>query len=274
LQVRKVKKYIAMIKIISFLVFVGFGYSAQAQSTTAGSSSSDTTHRHKGYSQWRRSNDQDSTHKRPFHEYESYGRTRWREMASNSRFHGRGEMGNRHRFGKEGRDGRNRGNFGIHYSPEQRKQLMAINAEYNKKRSDLYKNDNLTLREYKAGLVSLAKDKKSKLENLLTQDQKNKIAEFKKKRDEDRQVRAAAHLERMKIRLNLTDQQTASIKSHEQSMATQIRSIRENDNLLSYQKRDQIKQLAEKQKDELKSILTPEQLSQLENMHKQRFAGK
>ena len=151
---------------------------------------------------------------------------------------------------------------------------MAINSEYRKKREDLYKNDNLTLREYKAGLVSLQKDKKARLQNLLTPEQKNSIAEIKKKRDEDRQVNAAGRLERMKIRLSLTDQQTASLKLQQQKLATEVRSIRENDNLLAYQKKEQIKQLSEKQKDELKSILTAEQLSQLENMRKQHFGGR
>ena len=151
---------------------------------------------------------------------------------------------------------------------------MAINSEYRKKREDLYKNDNLTLREYKAGLVSLQKDKKARLQNLLTPEQKNSIAEIKKKRDVDRQVNAAGRLERMKFRISLTDQQTASLKLQQQKLATEVRSIRENDNLLAYQKKEQIKQLSEKQKDELKSILTAEQLSQLENMRKQHFGGR
>ena len=112
------------------------------------------------------------------------------------------------------------------------------------------------------------------MQNLLTPEQKTKIAEQKKKRDENMQVMAAARLERLKIKLNLTDQQEATIKSKEQNMRTQMRSIRENDNLMAYQKMEQMKSLMEKHKAEIKSVLTPEQQTQFDNMHKQKFGGR
>src|SRR5579883_631328 len=92
---------------------------------------------------------------------------------------------------------------GIHYTPEQRKQMMAINKEYHQKADDLYKQDNLTLKQYKAGLVSLNKEKKDKLAALLTQQQKDELATRRKRMDENHQVMEAAHLERLKLRLNL-----------------------------------------------------------------------
>src|SRR5215831_14025307 len=58
-----------------------------------------------------------------------------------------------------GRHGGERGRFGrgerIHYSPEQRTQLAAINKDYHDKSAALFQKDNITLNEYKAGLRSL-----------------------------------------------------------------------------------------------------------------------
>ena len=261
-----------MKKIVSFIALVGLVYTVNAQSAGAGNTAGDTTgRRHFVNRGWRHANGADSLHKKDF---AANGWSRWDNHGSNTRF-GRGAQGayGRHGYGY-GRQGRGEQRFPVHYTPEQRKQLLAINEDYRRKSADLYKNDNLTLREYKAGLVTLQKDKKAKLQSLLTPEQKNRIAEFKKKRQEDNQVRAAARLERMRIRLNLTDQQTASIKSQEQHFSTQIQSIRENDNLLAYQKKEQIKALAEKHRDELKSLLSPDQLSQLDNMRQRRFGGK
>jgi Spy/CpxP family protein refolding chaperone len=88
---------------------------------------------------------------------------------------------------------------------------------------------------------------------------------------------AAAHLERMKIKLNLTDAQAATIKTQQQNMRKQMQSIRENDNLMREQKMEQMKALFAKNKEAMKSVLTPEQFSQLENMHKKfgdRFGAK
>jgi hypothetical protein len=259
-----------MKKIFSILTLICFGFAVHAQSTNADNNSADTSHHHFANRNWHRGGN-DSLHRKNFNRDD-------RGEAMNNRFrdrdndHGRGSMDKFHSFDRRGDWGGERSH--IRYSPEQRKQAMAINMEYRKKSTDLYKNDNLKLGEYKAQLLALQKDKKSKLQNLLTPEQKTKIAEQKKRRDENMQVMAAARLERMKIKLNLTDQQAATIKSQEQNMRTQMRSIRENDNLMAYQKMEQMKSLAEKHKAEIKSVLTPEQQTQFDNMHKQKFGGR
>jgi Spy/CpxP family protein refolding chaperone len=242
-----------MKQISAILALVFLGWAANAQSTD-NNNNSDTTHRHHAHRNWDRAGNADKNRG------ETMNRFDHREGMDRSHF------GNRNRFGRNMHE--------LHFTPEQRKQMQAINMDYRKKSSDLYKNDNLTLREYKSQLLALQKDKKSKMQNLLTPEQKNKMVEFKKKRSENMQVMAAAHLERMKINLILSDQQAATIKSQQQNLRAQMQSIRENDNLMRDQKMEQIKALLAKQKDAIKSVLTPEQQSQFENMHKQRFGAK
>jgi Spy/CpxP family protein refolding chaperone len=128
----------------------------------------------------------------------------------------------------------------------------------------------MTLREYKSQLLALQKDKKSKLQNLLTPEQKNEMDKWKKHASEEMQVKAAANLERMKIHLNLSDDQTAKIRSQQSEFGSQMKAIHQNDNLLPYQKKDQMKALIAKRQDAMRSVLTPEQFSQFEKMHKQR----
>ena len=246
------------ISIVLALFFLG--WAANAQSTD--NSSGDTTHRHHAYQNWNHRRGNDSLHKRNF------GGADRNWGAANNRFGHRGGMNRSHFFGNRNRS--ERGWAGVRFTPDQRKQMQAINVDYRKKSSDLYKNDNLTLREYKSQLLALQKDKKNKLQAILTTDQKAKIVEFKKKRQENAQVMAAARLERLKINLKLSDQQAATIKSQEQNLRVQMQSIRDNDNLMRQQKMEQIKALLAKQKDAIKSVLTPEQQSQFENMNKQR----
>lgn len=186
--------------------------------------------------------------------------------ASRRRDHeGFGERGERG-FADRGR-GRHHHGEGIRYTPEQRKQLMAINKEYRQKSEDLYKQDNLTLKQYKAGLIALQKDKTAKTTALLTPHQKDQIATRRKRMDENRQVMQAAHLERLKLRLNLTDDQVAKIKAGQENLHNQVKAIHENSDLLPQQKRDQMKALLAKRNDTYKTVLTPEQYSQFEKMH-------
>jgi Spy/CpxP family protein refolding chaperone len=177
--------------------------------------------------------------------------------------------------GGYGRDGAGRGfrSFGerggrphIHFTPEQRKQMQAINMEYHKKSADLFKNDNMSLRDYKAGLLALQKDRKNKIQALATPQQKEQMEKWKQSRAENRQVMAAARMERLKIRLSLTDQQVATLKSKESDLRTQMKSLHENDDLLPQQKMEQFKEMAAKRKELVKSVLTPDQLTKYNEM--------
>jgi hypothetical protein len=173
-------------------------------------------------------------------------------------------------WASRGRDGFGRGHA-IHYTPDQRKQLMAINKDYRQKSQDLFKQDNLTLKQYKAGLIALQKDKKAKMASLLTPQQKDQLAARRKRMDENRQVMQVAHLERLKLRLNLTDDQVARIKTGQEDLHSQVKAIHENDNLLPQQKMEQMKALLAKRNDTYKAVLTPEQYSQFEKMHEHGF---
>jgi hypothetical protein len=160
---------------------------------------------------------------------------------------------------------------GIHYTPDQRKQLMAINKDYRQKSQDLFKQDNLTLKQYKAGLIALQKEKKDKMAALLTPQQKDQLAARHKRMDENRQVMEVARLERLKLRLNLTEDQVARIKAGQENLHSQVKAIHENDNLLPQQKMEQMKALLAKRNDTYKAVLTPEQYSQFEKMHEHVF---
>jgi len=151
---------------------------------------------------------------------------------------------------------------------------MAINKEFHKKSADLYAKDNSTLKEYKAGLLALQKEKRTKLEALITPAQKEQLARHRKQREENAQVMAAARLERLKIHLQLTEDQVSKIKAGQEDLRSQVKAIHENDNLLPQQKMEQLKGLMAKRNDIYKSVLTPEQFSKFGQMSERRhFRG-
>jgi hypothetical protein len=248
-----------MQKLIFLSVFCFFVCGLKAQE------SSDSSHFRRDRNTMRYQHGPDSLRNRYGGDFRRAGQVsmyRFRENAENRRFHSFRNQG----FGAEP--------FRLHFTAEQRQQAKAINQSYRKKTIELYKNDNQTLREYKAQLLALQKEKKTKLEGLLTPEQKEARESWKKQVRENAQVRDAARLERMRIHFQLSEAQTASIKTERANFRTQMQSIHENENLLPYQKMEQVKALADKQKDMVKSVLTPDQYSEYENMHKQRLGGK
>ena len=236
--------------------------------------SGDSTYaRHGMRGNWRNHGARDSLHNRYRGNREGYAKGSYESF---NRFRSQHRYGNsrRDRFRSSG--GKRRGDmaFHMHYSPEQRKQSHAINEDFRKKSKDLFNNDNLTLGGYKSQLLALQKDRKSKLKALLTVQQKESMNRWKKQASENAQVRDAAMLERMRLRLQLSEAQTASIKNQRSGFRTQIQAIHENEDLLPYQKMEQIRAMKDKEKESIKSVLTPEQYSQLKNMQHYRLGGK
>ena len=108
---------------------------------------------------------------------------------------------------------------------------------------------------------------------LLNDRQKNQIAQQKKNQEINAKVKQAGMLERMKLTLGLSDDQIAKIKTAQASLQSKRKAIRENDNLLPEQKKEQLKSLMKERKDIAKSILTPEQQTKADSMMKNRRGG-
>lgn len=155
----------------------------------------------------------------------------------------------------------------------QRKQSKAIRENASKQIEALYKNDKLTLGDFKKQKAAILKEQKAKLEGLLTAEQKTKLAEGKKRMADNMQVQAAARLERMKINLGLKDEQVAKIKTAQTQLREKIKALHEDESLLPEQKKAQMKALMDQQKESLKSVLTAEQLAKLES-HKPMREGR
>ena len=75
-----------------------------------------------------------------------------------------------------------------------------------------------------------------------------------------------------KEKLNLTADQQEKMKALHQSFSTQVKAIKDNQSLSEDQKKEQMKALSVKRREEMKAILTPEQqqkmLEQRKNMRK------
>jgi hypothetical protein len=272
---RTISSLLIKVCILLGAFFLGLAARSHAQSPSQNQQPSDTTRHHYGMHRgWGNKPGGDSLAKRDgFHRGQGGhdGSRDNRGEAGRGWARGGERRGWGHRQnGWASRGGRHHGRFGrerIHYTPEQRQQLMAINKDFKQKSEALFAQDNITLKQYKAGLIALQKDKKAKLAALLTPQQKNEMAERRKKMTENAQVMEVARLERLRLHLNLTDDQVAKLKSGQETIRNQAKVIHENDNLLPQEKREQMKAIFAKRNDTYKSVLTPEQYSQFEKMH-------
>jgi Spy/CpxP family protein refolding chaperone len=180
------------------------------------------------------------------------------------------QQDHRHQFGHHHRQG---GEMmlakKLNFSDQQKQQLKTINSDYHKKLMALKKNEDLTVRESKKQLNALRTDHKVQIQALLTPQQKDQVAKMKQERMQMAKVNANARAEKMKIKLGLNDSQASQLKIIRTDMMTKMKAVHTDNSLSQEQKHEQMKALVMEHKDQLKIILTPEQLQQLQQMRAQ-----
>jgi len=155
----------------------------------------------------------------------------------------------------------------LNFSDQQKQQLKDINTKYRQQLADLMKNEDITVREQKARLAAIRKEHKEQMQALLTPDQKAQLEKMKAEHRELAKVNAKTRAEKMKIKLGLSDDQAKQLKDMHTGTAAKMKQIRDDQSLTPDHKKEQIKSLVKEQHEQLKSVLTPEQLKQLDEMH-------
>ena len=181
---------------------------------------------------------------------------------------------------QEKHDGHHRGHKTKHHreyltkdlnlSEDQKQQLKAIKETHRKQMAELNKNETITVKEMRDRRTSLIKEYRTKVEGVLTADQKAKIQDRRKESAEKRQQMEAKRMEKIKKDLALTDDQSLKLKTMNESYKSKFESLRKDEALDRTAKREQFKALHEQHKEEMKSVLTQEQIKKLDEMKKNR----
>jgi Spy/CpxP family protein refolding chaperone len=202
----------------------------------------------------------DSTQNSTYHQHSWNGHQKNSGYAMGGRYH-RNMHGYRH----------DNMMMNVKLTDTQKQQVKALNDDYRKKLIDLEKNDNITLKNYRAEKATLMKERKARYQDILTPEQKSEIAQAKKQRSEKMQMMAQKRMEKMKTTLNLTDDQVAKIQEQQKSSMEKAKEIRENTSLSEEQKREQMMELRKAGHDNMNNILTADQLKKMEEMRNNRM---
>ena len=136
--------------------------------------------------------------------------------------------------------------------------------------TELKKKEDITVKEWKSQMMDLNKKRRDEMKKLLTREQKDQLEKMKGERKKMAEINAKARDEKMKLRLNLNDEQAEKLKKQRTEIIEKLRTIKENQALDNQKKREEIKALMEKRKENLKSTLTEEQLKKMKEMKENR----
>ena len=161
----------------------------------------------------------------------------------------------------------------LNLTPEQKSQFKSLNEEHRQQMAELRKNDNITVKEWNSKKEMLRKNYREKIQTLLTPEQKTQLEKEKLERKAKMEERSKARMDKMKTDLGLSDEQLVKLKSERAVMQEKMKAIREDKSLDDQAKKEQAKDLLQKQKESMRSILTEDQLKKLDEQRQKKRAS-
>jgi Spy/CpxP family protein refolding chaperone len=160
----------------------------------------------------------------------------------------------------------------LNLSEEQKAKFKALHNDFREQMKTLKKNEDITVKEWKGKAVTLRKDHRSKIQSVLTNEQKSQLEKTRSQRTAIRKVDQEARIEKMKIRLGLSNDQATRLKNKRTEMSAGMKAIHENKSLAPEEKRMQLKELRKKHQQSLETILTQDQMKKLHEKQTHRRA--
>jgi hypothetical protein len=156
----------------------------------------------------------------------------------------------------------------LNLSATQKEQVKAARQNTEKQLAELKKNDQQTVKDFKASKDAILQSQKDQVSGILTDEQKNQLAQNK---PNDRQGdNAGKNIGKMKEKLGLSEQQVTQIKANRDADQAKIKAVKENSQLSNSEKKEQLKVIKKDQENNLAQILSPEQISKMEQSRKNR----
>jgi Spy/CpxP family protein refolding chaperone len=160
----------------------------------------------------------------------------------------------------------------LNLTDEQKAEMKTINEDFKKQFTDLQKNEDITVKEWKSRMKSIREDHKNKVQQVLTAEQKASMEKIRQDRKGKMHKRGGKHgMDKLKKELNLTAEQESALKQQRTDMMQKIKAIKEDKSLSDEQKKAEMKKFREQQHQSLKSILTEEQINKLQQKKSHRL---
>ena len=157
-------------------------------------------------------------------------------------------------------------------SETQKAEMQKISETYRTEMQSVRANNAISSDEKKDRIMKLRAEQKQKVEALLTPDQKVKLDKkregMKEERMEKMEDKRDEKHEKMTKELNLSNDQGQKIKELHERYRNQMKAIKDNSSISQEERMAQVKSLKEKERIELKSILSAEQFEKYSEMRK------
>jgi Spy/CpxP family protein refolding chaperone len=158
----------------------------------------------------------------------------------------------------------------LNLTTEQSTRIKAINETF-RKDMELLRQEQLTVQERNDKKHELQKKHVQEIQAVLTAEQKDQLAKNKKDQKEKIANERKEKSKDVSRDLNLSDDQRQKLALLRENYKTKAEALRNDNSLTKEQKRERLQQLMNQQREEMKTILTDDQIKQLQD---RRIRGK
>ena len=116
----------------------------------------------------------------------------------------------------------------LNLSASQKEQLKAARQNTNTQLAALNKNDQMAVKDFKESKSAILKSQKQQMAGILTEDQKNQLAQSKSSSNNRQDNQGGKNLGKMKENLGLSDIQVTQIKANREADLAKIKAIKDN----------------------------------------------
>ncbi len=171
----------------------------------------------------------------------------------------------------------------LNLTADQKSRLDALKATYKQQAADLKNNTQLSDEQRKTRKKELHQNFKSQADAILTPAQKEQLSQMKANRTakgknenfkgaKGNKTAMGARGEGFQKELNLTQDQQAKMTQIRSEYRTKMQALRNDNSLNQEQKRTKMQDLMKAQQEQVKTILTKEQIEKMESVRKERSA--
>ena len=171
----------------------------------------------------------------------------------------------------------------LNLTADQKSRLETLKATYKQQAADLKNNTQLSDEQKKTRRKELHQNFKSQADAILTPAQKEQLSQMKANRTakgknanfkgaKGNKMAMGARGEGFQKELNLTQDQQAKMAQIRSEYRTKFEALRNDNSLTQEQKRTKMQDLMKAQQEQVKTILTKEQIEKMESARKERSA--
>lgn len=162
----------------------------------------------------------------------------------------------------------------LNLSETQKQAMKANRNDFQQKNNALKNQPGITLNEYQTEKARLEKERREKMQSILTPEQKDQISQREKDKKAKMEQRQKVKSDRMAKNLSLTTDQVSKMNSQRELTRQQMMALKNNESLSMEQKRAEANRIKKESKEKRDAILTQEQLQKWQTQKQNRNTRK